>query len=60
MKQLTAIDKKSGALVFVVHKHAAARLHYDYSVKTKRTQEEISQAGSGERKDKFNDFITFI
>ena len=30
MKQLTMIDKKSDDLVFVIHKHAATRLHYDF------------------------------
>src|ERR1700690_497876 len=30
MKQLTLIDKKSDDLVFVIHKHAATRLHYDF------------------------------
>jgi bifunctional non-homologous end joining protein LigD len=30
MKQLTIVDKKSEHLVFVVHKHAATRLHYDF------------------------------
>lgn len=32
MKQLTTIEneKKSDSLVFVVHKHAASRLHYDF------------------------------
>lgn len=30
MKQMTLVDKKSDALVFVIHKHAATRLHYDF------------------------------
>lgn len=30
MKQLTIIDKKSDDFVFVIHKHAATRLHYDF------------------------------
>lgn len=30
MKQLTVIEKKSDSLMFVVQKHAATRLHYDF------------------------------
>lgn len=30
MKQLSIVDKKKGHLVFVIHKHAATRLHYDF------------------------------
>lgn len=30
MKQLTLVDKQSDDLVFVIHKHAATRLHYDF------------------------------
>jgi bifunctional non-homologous end joining protein LigD len=30
MKQLTIIDKNSKPLVFVIHKHDATRLHYDF------------------------------
>ncbi|MBI2617526.1 3'-phosphoesterase [Candidatus Gottesmanbacteria bacterium] len=30
MKQLAIIGKKSDSLVFVIHKHAATRLHYDF------------------------------
>lgn len=30
MKQLAMIDQKSDALLFVIHKHAATRLHYDF------------------------------
>ena len=34
MKQLTITNKKPNPLVFVVHKHAATRLHYDLRLQT--------------------------